>query len=122
MTKKLYLEYAYLQSCKSNVIGRKEVDGKPGVILDQTVFYPTSGGQPHDTGTINDVAVIDVLENLSRLRPTVGEIAPHAHCLRALAREKGGNFRHLLFPSNAGGREHLQNLVADAFDDTAGRV
>ena len=63
MTKKLYLQNAYLQSCTSNVIERKEANSKPAVILDQTVFYPTSGGQPFDTGTINDVAVIDVLED-----------------------------------------------------------
>jgi alanyl-tRNA synthetase len=32
------------------------------VILDRTAFYPTSGGQPHDTGTINGVRVIDVID------------------------------------------------------------
>jgi alanyl-tRNA synthetase len=30
------------------------------VVLDQTYFYPTSGGQPHDTGNINGIPVIDV--------------------------------------------------------------
>ena len=63
MANKLYLDNAYLQSCTSNVIERKEVNGKPAVILDRTIFYPTSGGQPHDTGTINNVAVIDVFED-----------------------------------------------------------
>lgn len=63
MTKKLYLENPYLLSCSSDVIGQTQVDGRPGIILDQTVFYPASGGQPHDTGTINDVIVIDVIED-----------------------------------------------------------
>jgi alanyl-tRNA synthetase len=63
MTKKLYLDDPYLLSCSSEVSGQTQVDGKPGIILDQTVFYPTSGGQPHDTGTINNVAVVDVLED-----------------------------------------------------------
>lgn len=40
-----------------------EVNGKPGVILEQTAFYPASGGQPQDTGTLNDVAVVDVIED-----------------------------------------------------------
>ena len=31
--------------------------------LDKTFFYPASGGQPHDTGTINNVAVVDVFED-----------------------------------------------------------
>src|SRR5690606_29068174 len=38
-------------------------DGDPHrVILDRTAFYPTSGGQPHDTGSINGVRVIDVID------------------------------------------------------------
>lgn len=36
---------------------------QPRVQLDQTAFYPTSGGQPHDTGTLNGVRVIDVIED-----------------------------------------------------------
>jgi alanyl-tRNA synthetase len=63
MTNKLYLKDAYLLTCSSDVDEHTEVNGQPGVILNQTVFYPTSGGQPHDTGTINDVNVIDVIED-----------------------------------------------------------
>ncbi|RKQ18943.1 alanyl-tRNA editing protein [Ureibacillus endophyticus] len=37
------------------------VDGnRPYVVLSNTAFYPTGGGQPHDTGLINDIRVIDV--------------------------------------------------------------
>jgi len=32
------------------------------VILDRTAFYPTSGGQPFDTGTIGEANVIDVFD------------------------------------------------------------
>jgi alanyl-tRNA synthetase len=33
------------------------------VVLDRTAFYPTSGGQPHDTGTLGDARVIEVLDS-----------------------------------------------------------
>lgn len=32
------------------------------VVLDRTAFYPTSGGQPHDTGMIGTANVVDVLD------------------------------------------------------------
>ncbi len=32
------------------------------VILDRTAFYPTSGGQPHDTGRLGPAHVLDVIE------------------------------------------------------------
>lgn len=43
-------------------IVRKEKDeaGRPYVVLSNTAFYPTGGGQPHDTGTLNNVPVVDV--------------------------------------------------------------
>jgi alanyl-tRNA synthetase len=63
MTKKLYLDNPYLQKCSSEIIEQTQVYSKPGIILNQTVFYPTSGGQPHDTGTIDNVEVVDVFED-----------------------------------------------------------
>ncbi len=35
-------------------------NGRFEVILDKSYFYPTGGGQPHDTGTLDGAAVIDV--------------------------------------------------------------
>jgi len=35
-------------------------DGRFGVILDQTYFYPTGGGQESDRGVLGDVPVVDV--------------------------------------------------------------
>ncbi|WP_336823327.1 alanyl-tRNA editing protein [Sporosarcina sp. USHLN248] len=37
-------------------------NNRPYVVLDNTAFYPTGGGQPHDTGTLNGIEVIDVEE------------------------------------------------------------
>ena len=47
-TKLLYLDDAYLRECDARII---YVD-KNRIILDKTIFYPTGGGQPHDTGII----------------------------------------------------------------------
>jgi alanyl-tRNA synthetase len=37
-------------------------DGRPAVVLDRTAFYPTSGGQPFDIGTLGNVNVVDVVD------------------------------------------------------------
>ncbi|MCC6935599.1 MAG: hypothetical protein IT333_03705, partial [Thermomicrobiales bacterium] len=48
MTTLLHLDDSYLREFSATVTA---VDDD-GVVLDQTAFYPTGGGQPHDTGTI----------------------------------------------------------------------
>jgi alanyl-tRNA synthetase len=62
MTTRLYRTDAYLQSFTARIVQQLEHDGKPALILDQTAFYPTAGGQPNDLGEINGVPVIDVIE------------------------------------------------------------
>ena len=47
-TELLYLDDAYVRSARTAVT---DVDGAR-VALDATIFYPTGGGQPHDTGTL----------------------------------------------------------------------
>jgi alanyl-tRNA synthetase len=37
------------------------------VYLDETAFYPTSGGQPHDVGTLGGVEVVDVVDEEERI-------------------------------------------------------
>ncbi len=63
MTQKLFHKDQYLQTFSSVVVEAMEVNGEPGVILEQTAFYPNSGGQPHDTGTLNDIGVVNVIED-----------------------------------------------------------
>jgi misacylated tRNA(Ala) deacylase len=48
MTEELFRNDSYLQACAATVTA---VDGQ-GIRLDRTVFYPTGGGQPGDSGTL----------------------------------------------------------------------
>jgi alanyl-tRNA synthetase len=62
MTDRLYYNDPYLQAFDAVV--RRAVDrgGRMAVTLDRTAFYPTSGGQPFDTGTLGPFRVVDVID------------------------------------------------------------
>lgn len=70
MTKKLFQEDVYKKECESTVI---EVQGAgttsdPFLLaLDETVFFPTGGGQPCDLGTIDGVPLTEVFEKDGKL-------------------------------------------------------
>lgn len=49
MTEPLFRDDAYLGECTATVTA---VDERGGIVLDRTVFYPTGGGQPGDTGVL----------------------------------------------------------------------
>jgi len=56
LTELLYLRDAYLLEFDATVTAV----GDGTVMLDRTAFYPTGGGQPHDTGSLGGAAVTDV--------------------------------------------------------------
>jgi len=60
MTDRLYYTDAYAREFDARIVERAG-DGRT-VYLDRTAFYATSGGQPHDRGTLNGVAVLSVEE------------------------------------------------------------
>ena len=62
-TKKLYFEDAYLIEFDARVIEKREIEGRPAIILDRTAFYPEAGGQSCDRGTIDGIAVLQVVED-----------------------------------------------------------
>lgn len=59
-TRTLYYEQPQEKEFKARVL---KVLDKKYLILDKTLFYPTSGGQEFDTGTINGDKVVNVLKN-----------------------------------------------------------
>jgi alanyl-tRNA synthetase len=62
MTQRLYYTDSQRRSFDATVVNVEPVDGRLHVTLDQTAFYPSSGGQPFDTGTLGGAAVIDVID------------------------------------------------------------
>ncbi len=65
MTLRLYYTDAYLRDFDAQVLDT--ADGGRKVYLDRSAFYPTSGGQPCDTGTLGGVAVTDVVDEDDRV-------------------------------------------------------
>jgi alanyl-tRNA synthetase len=61
--KKLFYQNSYIQTFTSKII-KQEIDenGLWYIVLEETAFYPTGGGQPFDTGTINNIRVLNVEE------------------------------------------------------------
>ena len=80
MAEKLFHANAYDTTCNAHVVA---VDGN-AVVLDKTVFYGESGGQPGDTGTLNSVKVLEttvregdkellhIVEDASKFKPGDG--------------------------------------------------
>lgn len=58
MTKPLFTQDAYLRDAQATVFA---VTDEGGIVLDQSIFYPTGGGQPGDSGTLSwEAGKIDI--------------------------------------------------------------
>ena len=65
MTDRIYYTDPYSTEFDATVVSLEPVPGDPnrrGVVLDRTAFYPTSGGQPFDTGTLGTARVVEVVD------------------------------------------------------------
>ena len=71
-----YLRDAFIREFDALVIAVDTNDGVSRVALDATYFYPTGGGQPHDVGSLNDVAVLDVRKDGDLVWHTIAGDAP----------------------------------------------
>ena len=60
MTERLYYSDSYLTDFEARVLESNPVGDSFEVRLDRTAFYPTSGGQPHDLGSIEGHPVVEV--------------------------------------------------------------
>jgi alanyl-tRNA synthetase len=75
-TRRLYFEDPYQVEFEADVLEKVTRKQKPALILDQTCFYPESGGQPCDKGFLNGVEVLKVLEDEPRIVHLVAEDIP----------------------------------------------
>ena len=62
MTDRIYYTDPSCRSFEATVTRATEHEGRPAAILDRTAFYPTSGGQPFDTGRLGPVEVTDTTD------------------------------------------------------------
>lgn len=84
VTETLFREDAYLTDAEATVIG---VNDRGGLLLDRTIFYGTSGGQPGDTGHLEGadgarIAIAATICGESKdeiiLVPAAGQVLPSA--------------------------------------------
>ena len=65
MTERLYYNDSYLRDFQARVVDT--ADGGRRVYLDRTAFYPASGGQPFDVGSLDKARVIEVIDEGERV-------------------------------------------------------
>ena len=100
MTERLYYNDSYLHQFQARVV-EISGDGRKGY-LDRTAFYPSSGGQPFDVGTLGGVAVSDVVEEDDRVAHVVekplalGEVTGEVDWTRRFDHMQQHTGQHLL--------------------------
>lgn len=80
MTERLYYTDSYLREFSARIVDASA--DRCTVYLDRTAFYPTSGGQPFDTGAIAGTRVVEVIDEDSRIAHRLAEplAAEHVDC------------------------------------------
>jgi alanyl-tRNA synthetase len=64
VTERLYYTDAYVKEFDAELLQLVALeDGRRAAVLDRTAFYPTSGGQPFDTGTLGGARVSDAIDS-----------------------------------------------------------
>lgn len=69
MINKLFYQDPYIKEFTAKLVTKgKDENGNDYIVLNQTAFYPTGGGQPHDVGTIENIRVLNVEEVEGEIR------------------------------------------------------
>jgi alanyl-tRNA synthetase len=100
VTQRLYYQDCYLREFRAQVV--ETAEGGRRVYLDRTAFYPTSGGQPFDTGTLGGASVIEVIDEEERVAHVLavpiaaGEVAGEINWTRRFDHMQQHSGQHLL--------------------------
>lgn len=109
MTERLYHTDSYATQFSASVVGAS--DDRRVVWLDRTAFYPTSGGQPHDLGTLAGVSVVDVVDDDERIRHHLADPLPEVTVVEGVI-DWARRFDHM---QQHTGQHLLSAILADAF-------
>ncbi|MDZ7705561.1 MAG: DHHA1 domain-containing protein [Trueperaceae bacterium] len=108
-TKRLYQQDSYAKTFESRVVSVEPADaGRSEVVLEHTLFYPTSGGQPHDTGVLAEARVVDVYNRNGTVVHLVEGLAPNENAVVRGIVEWSRRYRHMQ-------RHTAQHLLSQAF-------
>jgi len=112
-SERLYYTDAYLVEFDAVVREAQPQNDLWKIALDRTAFYPASGGQPFDTGTLGDAKVVDVFDQEDG---TIGHLVDRALETNSRVRghvDWGRRFDHM--------QQHTgQHLLSAAFERETG--
>jgi alanyl-tRNA synthetase len=114
-TQRLYEDDPFLGEIEARIVSRAPRGAGEEVVLDRTVFFATSGGQPHDTGLLAGVPVIDVTIRGDEIVHVTGRPLPAELAAGAIVRGAIDMARRL----DAMRQHHGQHLLSAAFFRTA---
>jgi alanyl-tRNA synthetase len=106
VTVRLYREDPYLLEFDARVEERRLHEGRPAVVLDRTAFFPESGGQPWDTGTLDGIAVTAVVEDGETIVHVLADALPSETVRGRVDGERRRDHRE---------QHHGQHLLSRAF-------
>jgi len=108
MTDRLYYHDSYLTDFRARVV-EVSPDGRR-VYLDRTAFYPTSGGQPFDTGELGGFKVVEVIDDGDRIAHLLGGALAETEVAGRIDRDR--RFDHM---QQHTGQHLLSAVLVDLF-------
>lgn len=114
MKDRLYYQDPYIKTFETHIkLQGQDDSGRSFVILENTAFYPSGGGQPYDTGTLNGKQVLDVQVDGEDVRHYLNEPLPDSVTLVHGEIDWDRRFDHM---QQHAGQHVLSAAFADLFN------